>query len=201
MTAARAKGKVVGYIRVSSVDQNTERQLDGVHCDKMFTDKCSGKDTDRPQLQAALNYLREGDTLVCHSMDRLSRNLHDLSGLVKRLTADGIAVRFHSQSLTFTGDDDKMAELMLGILGAVAQFERAMIRERQAEGIAKAKKKGVYRGGKAKLDAAQADDLREKAKKATNKAALAREYGISRETLYQYLNTGKASLVVNPRTA
>jgi len=190
MTAARARGQVVGYVRVSSVDQNTARQLEGIHCDKVFADKCSGKDTNRPQLQAALNYLREGDTLAVHSMDRLSRNLHDLSGLVKDLTSQGVAVRFESQRLTFTGDDDKMAELMLGILGAVAQFERAMIRERQAEGIAKAKKAGVYRGGKAKLSAGQVRELRKRTKeKGANKAALAREFGISRETLYQYVRT------------
>lgn len=193
MTAARAKGKMVGYIRVSSVDQNEARQLEGVECDRTFTDKCSGKDTNRPQLQAALKYLREGDTLVVHSMDRLSRNLHDLSGLVKDLTAQGITVRFESQGLTFTGNDDKMAHLMLGILGAVAQFERAMIRERQAEGIAIAKRDGVYRGGKAKLTDEQAKTLREKAALAgVNRSALAREYGISRETLYQYAPVSKS---------
>ena len=190
MMAARTRGQVVGYVRVSSVDQNTARQLEGVECDRVFTDKCSGKDTNRPQLQAALNYLREGDTLVVHSMDRLSRNLHDLSGLVKELTSQGVTVRFEGQGLTFTGEDDKMANLMLGILGAVAEFERAMIRERQAEGIAKAKKTGIYRGGKAKLTAEQVKELRKRAKeKGPNRAALAREFGISRETLYQYART------------
>lgn len=190
MTAARAraKGQRIGYRRVSSVDQNEARQLEGVELDKVYTDKASGKDVKRPQLQAALGYLREGDVLVVHSMDRLSRNLYDLNGLVKELTSKGITVRFEKEGLTFTGDDDKMAELMLGILGAVSQFERALIRERQSEGIQLAKAKGdVYRGRKRSLTPERASELRERVKAGANKAALAREFGISRAALYVYL--------------
>ncbi|MRD73923.1 helix-turn-helix domain-containing protein [Rhodocyclus tenuis] len=187
MTATH-KGQHVGYIRVSSLDQNTERQLDGVTLDRTFTDKASGKDAQRPELQACLAHLREGDTLHVHSMDRLARNVDDLRGIVKGLTGRGVVVHFHKEGMTFTGDESPMAELMLTMLGAVAQFERALIRERQREGIAIAKTKGVYRGRKPALDAQQVAALKERAAApGASKAALAREFGISRETLYQYI--------------
>lgn len=180
--------KSIGYIRVSTLDQNTSRQLDGEVLDKVFTDKASGKDVARPQLQAALEYLREGDTLHVHSMDRLARNVDDLRRIVNGLTSRGIVVKFHKEGLTFTGEDSAMSQLLLSMLGAVAQFERALIRERQMEGIAIAKTKGVYKGRKKALTEAQVEELRSKAGlPGVSKTALAQEYGISRETLYQYL--------------
>ena len=130
----------VGYIRVSSVDQNTERQLDGVALDKVFEDKCSGKDTQRPALQQMLDYVRDGDQIIVHDISRLARNLEDLLGLVKNLTAKGVAVRFNKENLLFTGEASPMQELMLSMLGAVYQFERSMILERQREAV-------VARGG------------------------------------------------------
>ncbi|OAK57797.1 resolvase [Pseudomonas putida] len=136
----------VGYIRVSSVDQNTDRQLDGITLDKVFTEKVSGATTDRPQLQAMLEYVREGDSIVVHSIDRLARSLADLLKLVEDLNKRGIHIRFNKEQLEFTGEDNPTQHLMLSMMGAVAQFERAMIRERQKEGIAKAKEKGVYKG-------------------------------------------------------
>jgi DNA invertase Pin-like site-specific DNA recombinase len=182
-------GKRVGYVRVSSVDQNTERQLDGIEVDKVFTDKASGKDTDRPQLQAALDYIRDGDTLVIHSMDRLARNVEDMLRLVRELTARGVAVQFIKETLTFTGDESPMNALMLTMLGAFAQFERSMIRERQREGIAKAKAKGgVYRGRKPALDEAQVKSLRTRVAEGISKTLVAKEFQISRETLYKYLS-------------
>lgn len=186
---ARHQGQHVGYIRVSTLDQNGERQLEGVKLGKTFTDKASGKDTKRPQLQAALNYVREGDTLVIHSMDRLARNMLDLLQTVRDLNAKGVAVQFLKERLTFTGEDSPMAKLQLGILGAVAEFERALIRERQREGIAIAKTKGVYKGRRRALDAERVKTLRERdaSNGGRGRAALAREFGISRETLYQYL--------------
>ena len=145
-------GQRVGYIRVSTLDQNTERQLDGVALDKCFEDKASGKDTKRPGLQQAREFLREGDELIVHSIDRLARSLADLEGIVGELTGKGVAVRFIKEGLTFTGaGDDPMAVLMRQMLGSVAQFERAMIRERQREGIALAKAAGKYKGSKGKL--------------------------------------------------
>ena len=152
MTAARRHDKRVGYIRVSSVEQNTDRQLEGQELDKVFTDRASGKDTKRPQLQAALDYLREGDELVVHSMDRLARNLDDLRRIVLDLTKKGVHVRFVKENLTFSGEDSPMSNLLLSLLGAVAEFERSMIRERQREGIALAKKKGRLQRPQAIVD-------------------------------------------------
>jgi len=185
----KASGEQVAYRRVSSIDQNTERQLDGMAFDNEFTDKCSGKDTVRPALQAMLKHVRRGDTVNVHSMDRISRNLVDLLTLVKELTGRGVHVRFHKENLTFTGEDSAMSNMMLQIMGAVAEFERAMIRERQREGIRIAQAKGTYRGRKAALSIARAQELRARASVAgTNKAALAKEFGITRQTLYAYIN-------------
>ncbi|UCV22510.1 recombinase family protein [Ferribacterium limneticum] len=197
MTATAAstqhKGQKIGYVRVSTLDQNTERQLEGMALDKVFTDKASGKDTDRPQLQAALEYVREGDTLVCHSMDRLARNLDDLRRVVGSLTGKGIAVQFVKESMTFTGADSAMSRLMLSIMGAFAEFERSLIKERQREGIAIAKEKGVYKGRKPKMTPEQVEALKDqdRVRGGKNRTGLAKEHGISRETLYQYLDLKK----------
>jgi DNA invertase Pin-like site-specific DNA recombinase len=186
MVAGPRGGKRVGYIRVSAIDQNTERQLDGAELDKAFTDKVSGKDVNRPQLKAALDYLRDGDVLVVHSMDRLARNLVDLRTLVDGLTGRGVQVEFVKERLSFTGEDTLAAKLLLNVMGAVAEFERAMLKERQREGIAIAKKAGVYRGRKPSLTFERIAELRSRVAAGEKKTALAREFGISRETLYQY---------------
>src|SRR5271168_111005 len=186
--AARRNSKRVGYVRVSTLDQNTERQLDVQELDKIFTDKASGKDTKRPQLQAAVDYLREGDCLIVHSMDRLARNLDDLRRIVLGLTSKGVLVEFVKEGLTFTGEDSAMSQLLLSVMGAFAEFERSLIKERQREGIALAKKAGVYKGRKPSLTEEQAQQLRARITAGEKKAALAREFGISRETLYQYLH-------------
>ena len=143
-----ALGKRIGYIRVSSLDQNAERQLDGIHLDKVFTDKASGKDTNRPQLQAALNHVRAGDTLVVHSMDRLARNVEDMLRLVREMNDRGVSVEFIKENMSFTaGSEDPRSTLMFTMLSAFAQFERSLIKERQREGIALAKARGtVYKG-------------------------------------------------------
>ena len=180
-------GKTIGYIRVSSSDQNPERQLEGLSLDKVFTDQVSGKDTNRPQLEALLQYIREGDTLMVHSMDRLARNLDDLRRMVSELTARHITVRFVKEHLDFTGEDSPMATLLLSVMGAFAEFERALIRERQREGIALAKKRGIYKGRKKSLTETQANSVRERVSNGEKKSALAREFSISRETLYKYL--------------
>ena len=177
-------GQQVGYIRVSSYDQNTSRQLEGVELGKIFEEKVSAKNTDRPQLQACLEYLREGDTLHVHSIDRLARNLVDLQELVGRLTSKGVSVRFHKESLVFTGQDDAIARLTLQMMGAFAEFERAMIKERQREGIAKAKAEGRCLGRKAKLGPDQVAEIRDKLSIGVSKKAIAEELGISRQTLY-----------------
>jgi DNA invertase Pin-like site-specific DNA recombinase len=183
------QGHRIGYIRVSSFDQNPERQLEQVEVSKVFTDKASGKDTERPALEELLAFVREGDTVVVHSMDRLARNLDDLRRLVQQLTKRGVRIEFVKECLTFTGEDSPMANLLLSVMGAFAEFERALIRERQREGIALAKQRGAYRGRKKSLSPEQVLELQQRASNGEQKAKLAREYGISRETLYQYLKT------------
>ena len=187
------RGQRIGYVRVSSFDQNPERQLDQVQVDKLFTDKASGKDTQRPQLDALMSFAREGDTVIVHSMDRLARNLDDLRRLVQTLTKRGIRIEFVKECLSFTGEDSPMANLLLSVMGAFAEFERALIGERQREGSALAKQRGAYRGRKKALMDDQVVELRRRAVAGEQKATLAREFGISRETLYQYLKVAPAA--------
>lgn len=180
------KRQVVGYVRVSTFDQNESRQLEGQRPDRVFLDKASGKDVNRPQLEAMLGFVRDGDTVICHSMDRLGRNLDDLRKTVLGLTARGVHVQFVKESLTFTGENSPMANLLLSVMGAFAQFERELIRERQREGIELAKKAGAYRGRKHSLSLERADELRRRLSKGENKSSLAREFGVDRTTVYRY---------------
>jgi DNA invertase Pin-like site-specific DNA recombinase len=180
-------GQRIGYKRVSSVDQNAARQLDGISLDKCYEDKASGKDTQRPQLQAALGYCREGDTLVIHSMDRLARNMVDLRRIVQDLNARGVMVEFVKENLRFVGEDSPMAVLLLSLLGAVAEFERALILERQREGIALAKAAGKYKGRRRTLGVVQIEELQRRIAEGESKTAVARHFGIRRETVYPYL--------------
>ena len=183
----RRAGQLVGYLRVSSLDQKELRQLDGIKLDKRFVDKASGKDLHRPELEQLTGYVREGDTVICHSMDRLARNLDDLRKVVLGFTDRGVHVRFEKENLTFTGEDSPMSHLLLSVMGAFAQFERDLIRERQREGIALAKlREGAYIGRKPSLNAVQAKDLRRRVAAGESKTALAGELGISRMTLYRY---------------
>ncbi len=186
-------GQRVGYIRVSSLDQNPDRQLEGVHLDRVFTDRASGRDAVRPDLEALVKFVRDGDTIVVHSLDRLARNLDDLRRLVSDLTSRGVSVQFVHEQLTFTGEDSPMANLLLSVMGAFAEFERALNRERQREGIALAKQRGAYRGRKRSLNEDQIDRLVARAAAGEPKALLAREFAISRETVYQYLRARPAS--------
>jgi DNA invertase Pin-like site-specific DNA recombinase len=185
-------GQRVGYVRVSTLDQSTVRQLDGVALDRVFEDKASGKDVDRPQLEALIGFVRDGDTVLVHSMDRLARNLEDLRRLVRRLTDKKVRVEFVKEQLTFTGEDSAMANLLLNIMGAFAEFERELIRERQREGITLAKQRGVYRGRARSLTTAQVDDLRARIAAGVPKSVLAREFGVSRETVYAYLRAERS---------
>lgn len=181
------KGQRIGYVRVSTFDQNVDRQLDGQSLDRIFTDKASGKDINRPELDAMLAFAREGDTVVVHSMDRLARNLDDLRKLVQSLTKRGVRIEFVKESLAFSGEDSPMANLMLSVMGAFAEFERALIRERQSEGIAVARQRGAYRGRKRSLSDEMVAELHRRVDDGERKAVIARDLGISRETLYQYL--------------
>ena len=178
---------IIGYKRVSSVRQNNERQLDGIDIDELFTDKASGKNTNRPELQNALRFARKGDVFVAHSMDRLARNIVDLRNTVQELNAKGVTVRFVKENLEFTGEDSPMSNLLLSMLGAVAEFERSMIKERQREGIAIAKAKGKYKGRKPSLTPAQVDEVVELKANGVSIAEIARRYGVSRPSIYRAL--------------
>jgi DNA invertase Pin-like site-specific DNA recombinase len=190
-TRKLSKGQQVGYLRVSSLDQNEVRQLEGLALDKKFTDKASGKDAKRPQLEAMQGFVRDGDTVFCHSMDRLARNLDDLRRIVLGLTERGVRIVFVKENLTFTGEDSPMSNLLLSVMGAFAQFERELIRERQREGIAIARREGKYTGRKPSLTPARAAELRRRVALGDSKAGLAREFGISRDTLYRYVPVKK----------
>ncbi len=179
--------KHIGYIRVSTIDQNTDRQLDGVTLDKTYEEKVSGASTNRPQLQACLDYLRDGDTLHVHSMDRLARSMRDIEDTVKELTDRGVTVHFHKEGWLFNGTMDATQTLLFQMLGAVSQFERSIIRERQAEGIAKAKAAGKYKGRKPKLSQEQMVEIKQRSDQGEEKKALAAEYNISRQTLYRII--------------
>lgn len=181
--------KAIGYIRVSTEDQNTARQLDGVTLDKVFSEKVSGAQSDnRAALRACLDYLRDGDTLHVHSIDRLARNLKDLQGIVTDLTARGVSVQFHKENLHFTGvNDDPMQTLMFHMMGAFAQFERALIRARQAEGIAAAKAAGKHLGRPPAFDKETLTQVRARRAAGESAAALAKEFQVSRQTIYSIL--------------
>ena len=182
-------GQRIGYIRVSSFDQNPDRQLEELKVVRSFTDKASGKDTHRPELESLLAFVREGDTVVVHSMDRLARNLDDLRRVVQDLTKRGIRIEFTKESLTFTGEDSPMANLMLSVMGAFAEFERSLLKERQREGITLAKQRGAYRGRKRSLNTEQASEMKSRIEAGEQKSKVARDMNISRETVYQYLRS------------
>ena len=186
----------VAYVRVSSVGQNLDRQLEAVGAvDKTYREyQSAATASERPQLREALDYVREGDTLVVSSIDRLARSLRDMLEIMEELEQKGVTVEFISQGLTIRPDGgDLTTRLILHIITAVAQSEREMLRERQAEGIALAKQiPGKYRGRARKLSSQQIEELRARALDGVPKAQLARDYGVSRTTLYEYLANAKS---------
>jgi len=180
-------GHNVAYLRVSSVDHKTARQLDNMTFDETFTDKASGKNRNRPGLTKCLRHLRKGDTLHVHSIDRLARDMRDLLALICDLTERGVVVRFHQEELSFTGQSNSIQALQLQMMGAFAEFERAMIKERQKEGIAAAKANGKQVGAKPKLSAEQITEIQARLAQGATKKDVAAEYKVSRQTLYNAL--------------
>lgn len=180
-------GQVVGYVRVSAADQNEARQLEAIGgVDKLFSEKVSGKNIDdRKQLREMMSYVREGDRVRVKSPDRLARSTRDLLELIEQLRSTGVAVEFVDNPALNT--DTPQGEFMLTILAAVAQLERATIRERQAEGIEIAKERGVYERAP-KLTSRQIEQARARVNEGVSKAAVARELDVSRQTLYAALN-------------
>ena len=181
---------VIGYKRVSTVDQNLDRQDLG-DVDKVFEEKLSGKSaSNRPALQDLIGYARDGDTVVVHSIDRLARDLRDLQDIIQTLNDKGVTIQFLSERLTFSADaDDAFAKLQLQMMGAFAEFERNIIRKRQAEGIAVAKAKGVYKGGKKRIDR---DKVRQLSAEGLSTYKIADAMGVSRMSVHRILNTESA---------
>lgn len=184
-------GEIIGYIRTSTSEQNNERQLAGIKLDKKFIDKASGKDAKRPQLLAMLDYIREGDRLIVHHMDRLARDAVDMLVLVKQLNSKNISVEFSSQNLTFTGDDSPMSKFMMTVMSGFAELELSKNRANQREGIEIAKKRGIYKGRKPALDRGQICELTIRFNTGENRTHLAKEFGIHRTTLHQYMQKEK----------
>lgn len=167
----------LGYIRVSTIEQNTIRQLDGLEYDKKFEDKCSGSNTERPALSQLKDYAREGDTVLVHDISRLARNISDLIELIKFFNNKLVTIHFSKENLTFSYDSSNpINNLMLTLLGAVYQFEREMILERQKEGISKAKLAGKYKGKPNTIDRQSVWDLLEQG---LSIRKVAKELGIS----------------------
>ena len=183
------QGQRIGYVRVSSFDQNPDRQLEQIEVGKVFTDKASGKDTQRPELERLLAFVREGDTVVVHSMDRLARNLDDLRRIVQGLTQRGVRMEFVKEGLTFTGEDSPMANLMLSVMGAFAEFERNRIRERTLDGLEKAKANGVKLGRKEATDTTQ--KVQELRSEGLSQSKVAKRLGVSVSTVKRHWNKGE----------
>lgn len=180
---------IFNYVRVSTIEQNIERQLRDVVCDRVYEEKISGKDTNRPQLQAMLSNIRSGDIINIHEMSRLARNTRDLLNLVEEITSKGATVVFHKENLTFKGNEkqDPYQKMMMTMLGAVAELERNLILERQREGIALAKLHNKYKGGQPKLTAEQVTELTTFYKQGMPIARIAKHFKITRPTVYSYL--------------
>lgn len=187
-TLSIGKNMIFNYTRVSTISQNTDRQLVGVSCDREFTEKVSAKDMKRPQLQAMLSNLRQGDMVNVHELSRLARNTKDLLGIVEQILGLGASIKFHKENMTFNSGEtqDAFQQLMLTMLGAIAQFERNLLLERQREGIAIAKEKGKYKGKQSRFNNTDIQKMKEHfVKPGINKSELARGYGITRQHLYR----------------
>jgi|ERR1700690_2287038 len=184
-------GKRIGYIRVSTPDQNPDRQLENIPLDKRFIEYASAKSTNRPMLNSMLDFVREDDIVIVHSMDRLARNLKDLKNLVDMLVSNKIQVHFLKENLIFTGENSATSNLVLHLMGAFAEFEHAFILERQREGIAIAKRFNKYKGREKCLTKEQIEVLRAELQTNKTKCKIAVEMGICRASLYKYIKEYK----------
>ncbi len=179
--------QVVGYVRVSSIDQNPDRQLNDIELNRKFIDYYTGSVRDRTELNKCIEYVREGDTLLVHSIDRLARNLIDLQSIIKTIIEKGVVLRFLKENLTFTSINDPIATLTLQIMGAFAEFERTMIRTRQREGIESAKKSGKHLGRPKKVDNKFIKIAKEKFDSKQSIRSIAKDMNVSRATIYKAL--------------
>ena len=184
-------GKKIAYIRVSSEGQNTSRQdlqIEELNVDKIFTEKVSGKNIqDRPQFQLMLDYAREDDQIYCADLSRWGRSLMDIKSTISDLTKRGVSVTFLKENLTFSGNDDPMSNLLLGILSSLSEWERAVIKSRQMEGVKIAQEKGIYKercGRKPKLSEEQMKEVRKRVESGEKRSDVALAFGVSRQTVY-----------------
>ncbi len=185
---ANIKGLDIGYIRVSSYSSVVYRQLDGIDLDKTFTENVTAKDKLRPVLKECIASLHSFDHLHVHSMDRLARNLIELQTLVTSLNDKGVAITFHEENLTFTGDAKNLrSKLMHHLMGVFSDFERSLIKERQKEGIARAREMGKQIGRKRALNEKQIEEIKLRLAGGESKSALAKEFGVARQTLYSVI--------------
>lgn len=187
-------GQIIAYVRVSSADQNTQRQdFKGYTIDRVYEEKASAKDANRPELQKMLSELNKGDTVLVHSLDRLARSLTDLRNLTDEMNSKGVSVRFIKEGMDFLaeGKRNKTNNLMLNILGSIAEFERELIKERQAEGIAKAKEKGIYKGRPA--NARLAAEIKKLLAEGLSTRKIAAHLGCSKNTVTKVSKEMKAA--------
>lgn len=179
---------IYNYVRVSTVEQNTARQLVDIECDHAYIEKVSGKDQNRPQLTAMMDVVKAGDVINVHEMSRLARNTRDMLEIVAKVLALGASIKFHKENLFYEAGKkaDPMQQLMLTMMSGFAEFERSLILERQREGIAIAKAEGKYKGKQTRFsDEVIADIKKHFSDPETNKAALARKHNITRSYLYK----------------
>jgi DNA invertase Pin-like site-specific DNA recombinase len=180
---------IFNYLRVSTVIQNTDRQLLNVPCDREYEDKASGKDTNRPQFLLMMANLRKGDVVNVHSLDRVGRNTKDILEIVQQVKDKGCLIHFHKENLKFDGTkSDLYSDLLLTILAGFSEFERSIILERQREGIAIAKAKGVYTGRRKKLSVEQLEEMKLDFNSGVAKTKIAEKYGVTRAYVYQLVN-------------
>lgn len=178
----------IAYIRVSTVEQNEQRQIEAMQkydIEKWFTEKVSAKDTNRPKLQELLEFAREGDTVHIHDFSRLARSTRDLLDIVEQLNTKGVHLISNKENIDTSTPTGK---LMLTMIGAINEFERVNLLERQREGITIAKREGKYKGGKRKTVNNFAEYYNRYMSREITKSALARELGISRPTLNKLIN-------------
>ena len=187
------------YLRVSSVLQNTERQLLNVPCDREFIDKASGKDTNRPAFKEMMSQLRAGDLVNVHSLDRAGRNTADILKIVEQIKEKGCSIKFHKENLLFDGTkSDLYSDLMLTILAAFSSFERNIILERQREGIALAKEKGKFKGRKPKINDEQVELMKADFDSGMAKTQIAEKYGVTRSYVYQLVKESSTKPLLVP---
>lgn len=183
--------KKLAYVRVSSIGQSTSRQdqqIEELNVDKVFSEKISGKNIqDRPQFQMMLDYAREDDIIYCAELSRWGRSLIDIKTTVTALTSKGVTVKFLKENLTFSNHNDDMSNLLLGILSSLAEWERAVIKSRQMEGVKIAQEKGIYKercGRKPKLSKEQIIEVCQRVEAGEHRTSIAKSLGVSRQTVY-----------------